>query len=138
MNPLNYIEDIRNALIKECQSSDLSDTITKQEYYDKIIGILDVLNQSMEDAKFNYEVLTVEKKPIVYEDYTLLKSQLNEDVVIFQPFGFTQDDIDSVDLQSLADILKQLKDNDEIKENIMILPPNVNVFRARLAKDSEE
>ena len=81
--------------------------------------------------------MIMEFKVKTFDEYIVLQRQLNEDIIIFQP---TTSDISSIDMCSLADILTKLRDSGQVKENIVLLPPDINVFRAKLSrpKDNED
>ena len=89
-------------------------------------------------AEYNYQVETVDGEVMTFDEASFMKKQLNDEVVIFQPVGLTEEEITAVDMESMADILRKLHDSNIIKENIILLPPNVNIFRAKLAKPNDD
>lgn len=125
------LSEAKNALSKENQ------TITVKEHYDYIYKMLLLLERDLKDAEYNYQVESLNHKVKTFEELTVLEKELNDDVIIFQPV-VGEDEITALDMNSLADVLKKLRDDGQIKENILLLPPNINVFRAVLAVPSEE
>lgn len=125
------LSEAKNALSKESQ------TITVKEHYDYIYKMLLLLERDLKDAEYNYQVESLNHKVKTFEELTVLEKELNDDVIIFQPV-IGEEDITALDMNSLADVLKRLRDDGQIKENILLLPPNINVFRAVLAVPTEE
>ena len=89
------------------------------------------------------DVMNIQREKFYAQRKKVLEGKnLNEDIIIFQPV-VTQDEFSTVDMQSLAEVLTKLRDAGQIKENIVLLPPNINVFRAKLSlpdkkEDKEE
>lgn len=139
MNPFERIEEMRQTLKAEVINNGIkgSDCITQAEHYKRMIGMLNILEEEMKDAEYHYQVESVNHTIKTFEELTVLQRQLNEDVIIFQPV-VAQDEFSAVDMQSLAEVLTRLRDSGQIEENIILLPPNINVFKAVLAKPSEE
>lgn len=139
MNPFERIEEMRQTLKAEVKNNGIkgSDYITQAEHYKRMLGMLNILEEEMKDAEYHYQVESVNHTIKTFEELTVLQRQLNEDVIIFQPV-VAQDEFSAVDMQSLAEVLTRLRDSGQIEENIILLPPNINVFKAVLAKPSEE
>lgn len=139
MNPFERIEEMKQALKAEIKNNDIkaTDRISQAEHYNRMIGMLNILEEGMKDAEYHYEVESLKHTVKVFDELTVLQRQLNEDIIIFQPVG-AMDEISAVDMQSLVDVLQKLRDTEQIKENMIILPPNINIFRARLAKPITE
>lgn len=139
MNPFERIEEMRQTLKAEVINNGIkgSDCITQAEHYKRMLGMLNILEEEMKDAEYHYQVESVNHTIKTFEELTVLQRQLNEDVIIFQPV-VAQDEFSAVDMQSLAEVLTRLRDSGQIEENIILLPPNINVFKAVLAKPSEE
>jgi hypothetical protein len=135
MNPFERIEEMKEILKSEVINNGIkgSDTITQAEHYKRMLGMLSILEEELEQAEYNYQVESINREVKTFDEQAVLYSQLNEDVVIFQPVQ-TNEEYTMVDLQSLADVLRKLHDSGQIKENIILLPPDINVFRAVLAK----
>ena len=139
MNPFERIEEMRQTLKAEVKNNGIkgSDYITQAEHYKRMLGMLNILEEEMKDAEYHYQVESVNHTIKTFEELTVLQRQLNENVIIFQPV-VAQDEFSAVDMQSLAEVLTRLRDSGQIEENIILLPPNINVFKAVLAKPSEE
>lgn len=139
MNPFERIEEMREVLRTEVKSKNIkgSDYITQAEHYKRMMGMLNILEEEMKEAEYNYQVEALDHTVTTFEELTVLQKQLNEDVIIFQPVG-DMNEISAIDMQSLADVLTKLRDSGQIKENIIVLPPNINTFRAKLATPKED
>lgn len=135
MNPFEYIEEMKETLKAEIKNNNIkgSDCITQEEHYKKMLGMLNLLKEEMKDAEYNYQIESVNHTIQTFEELSVLQMQLNEDVIIFQPIA-SYDEFTTIDMQSLADVLKHLRDSGQIKENIVLLPPNISVFRAKLSQ----
>lgn len=139
MNPFERIEEMRQALKAEIKNNNIkSDDYIKQiEHYKRMVGMLNILEEEMKDAEYNYQIESIDSKVKVFDELTVLQQELNDNVIIFQPVAINDVELSAIDMQSLADILTKLRDSGEIKENILLLPPNINVFKAKLAKNEE-
>jgi hypothetical protein len=139
MNPFERIEEMRQTLKAEVINNGIkgSDCITQAEHYKRMIGMLNILEEEMKDAEYHYQVESVDNTIRTFEELTVLQKELNDDVIIFQPV-VAADEFTAADMQSLADVLTHLRDTGQIKENMILLPPNINVFRAVLAEPSDE
>lgn len=141
MNPFEYIKEMKDAIIAEMKNKDLVENeglFTAAEHYNRMLNMLSILEEEMKGAEYNYEVESINHSIKTFDEFTVLQKQLSDDVIIFQPVASNNDEITCVDMQSLADILRQVHDNGQIKENIILLPPNVNTFRAKLASSSSD
>lgn len=136
MNPFEYINDMRKHFETEKTKNTLSKHITMEEHYDSFLQFLDVLELAMQDAEYNYEVQAIDQKIHTFKEMHVLQKHLSDDVLIFQPIAIGEAELSAIDVQSMADVLKQMRDNGTIKEDILIIPPNVNVFRAKLIQKS--
>lgn len=140
MNPFERIKEMKQILKTEIVSNGIkeNDTITQGEHYKRMMGMLTILEEELKNAEYNYEVKTVNNTVQTFDEYTVLQKELNEDVIIFQPVPVDETEFTAVDMKSLADVLTHLHNDGQIKENILLLPPNVNVFRAKLAIPKQE
>ena len=135
MNAYEYIQELKQVVVNNAKDpSNQNKQITYKEHFSGLYNTLCVLEKELEMAEYNYEIETVDGNIMTFDEMAFMKKQLNDEVVIFQPVGLTEEEITAVDMESMADILRKLHDNDVIKENIILLPPNVNIFRAKLAK----
>ena len=140
MNPFERIKEIRQAMMTEAKNAGINannngTVMTAREHYQHIFNLLALLEMDLKDAEYNYEVETIDHQIKTFDEYAVLQKELTDDVLIFQPIG-SAEDITAADMQSLADILTKLYDSEVIKENMILLPPNINVFRARLAHET--
>lgn len=138
MNPFEYISDIKKHYENKKQENNVTQTITLEEHYDAILQMLGVLETAMEDAEYNYEVQAINQEIHTLKEMHVLQKNLNNDVLIFQPIAIGEAELSAIDIQSMADVLRQMRDSGKIQEDILIVPPNINVFRAKLVKKEEE
>ena len=142
MNPFERIDELGRAIMAEVKNAGINNnyqgsTITQAEHYKEMLNMLALLKKEMAEAEYNYQVESVNHEVKIFEELTVLQKELNDDVIIFQPIAIGEEELSAIDMQSLADVLKTLRDSGEIKENILLLPPNINVFRAKLEKPAE-
>lgn len=139
MNAYEYIQELKQIVVNNAKDpSNQNKQITYKEHCTGLYNTLCVLEKELGMAEYNYEIETVDGKVMTFDETIFMEKQLNDEVVIFQPIGLTEEEITAIDMQSMADILRKLHDCDIIKENIVLLPPNVNVFRAKLAKPVDD
>ena len=123
MNPFEYINDMKQMLKTEVKEKGIqpNDTITQKEHYTRMLNMLNILEEELKSAEYNYQIESINGEITTFNELAVSKSQLNEDVIIFQPSAVTED-FSMVDMQSLADVLTKLRDDGQIKENIILLP----------------
>ena len=139
MNAYEYIQELKQVIVNNAKDpSNKNKQMTYKEYCSGLYNTLSVLEKELEMAEYNYQVETVDGEVMTFDEASFMKKQLNDEVVIFQPVGLTEEEITAVDMESMADILRKLHDSNIIKENIILLPPNVNIFRAKLAKPNDD
>lgn len=139
MNPFYYIKELRDtteSLLKAVK--DTTAYMTAEQHYKEMLNMLDLLSTEMQEAEYHYEVESVKHHVKVFDEMTVLQKELTEDVLIFQPIAIGEAELSAIDMQSLAEVLTKLRDDGMIKENILLLPPNINVFRAKLAKGKDD
>ena len=86
--------------------------------------MLNVLEQEMEHAEYNYQVTGVNYRDILtFGELTVMQKELNDEVLIFQPIAVGEAELSAVDMQSLADVLTKLKDNGTITQKIKKMNP---------------
>ena len=133
MNAFDYIQELKDTINNKRQN-DTNTNISIEQHYNEILNILDILKIELEQVEYNYELETIDCNIRTFDEYTVTEKQLNENVILFQPLTIDEFDLSEIDLQSLTSILQKLKDKDLIKEDIIIIPPNINIFRAKLVK----
>ena len=138
MNPFEYINDMKQMLRTEVKEKGIqpNDTITQKEHYTRMLNMLNILEEELKNAEYNYQIESVNGEITTFDELAVNKSQLNDDVIIFQPSAVTED-FSMIDMQSLADVLTKLRDDGQIKENIILLPPDIGVFKAKLTNNKE-
>ena len=103
------------------------------------MNMLNVLEQEMEHAEYNYQVTGVNYKDILtFGELTVMQKELSEEVLIFQPIAVGEAELSAVDMQSLADVLTKLRNNGTISQNMLLLPPNINIFKAVLKRPEDK
>ena len=135
MTPYGRIKEMKDYVANQKQICDLSKTMTMQEHLDAMGYFLDLLETSLESAEYCYDVSPVTQEMHTLKEYHIMKKQLNEGVVIFQPIAIGEAELSAIDMESMSNVLRKLREAGKIEEDILILPPNINVFRAVLAKD---
>lgn len=142
MNPFEHIKELRSLLKTEVKEKNINKfntepTITEAEHYSRMLNLLAIIEKDLESAEYNYKIeLNGHSKVHTFKEMSFLQSNLNDDVILFQPIS--EDVLSNTDMKSLADILSKLRDTEQIKQNMIILPPGINVFKAVLVKPSEE
>lgn len=142
MNPFEHINELKQFIMTEVKNAGINKNylgkdISEAEHYKQMLNMLNILENDMAEAEYNYQVESINHEVKVFNELTVLQKELNEDVIIFQPIAVGETELSAIDMQSLADVLTKLRDSGEIKENILLLPPNINVFKAKLAKTTE-
>lgn len=139
MNPFYYIEELKETIKNQLASVAKTPTrISAEQHYQEMLNMLDLLSTEMQEAEYNYEVESVKHQVKIFDELTVLQKELTDDVLIFQPIAIGESELSAIDMQSLAEVLTKLRDDGMIKENILLLPPNINVFRAKLAKGKDD
>lgn len=138
MNPFEYINELKQVVTKNAADpANQGKTISYEEHCKALLNTLNVLEIEMQQAEYNYVVQSVEQKVTTFDELVVLQKELTDEVIIFQPIAIGEAELSAVDMKSLADILTQLRDKDVIKQNMILLPPNINVFKAKLAEPSD-
>lgn len=140
MNPFDKINEMKDVLFQEAQTVKATDTLTYREHYQKMLNMLTIIAESLKSAEYNYviENLDEEESYHTFEEYTIKSQHLTDDLILIQPVALDTDALNSIDMSSLCDVLAQLKNADRIKEDIVVMPPYVNVLKAKLALPGKE
>jgi len=138
MNPFERIEEMKSVLKAEFKNNGINpdEVITQKEHYKRMYGMLSILAEELKNAEYNYEIESLNQEIRTFGELAVTERQLNDEVLIFQPIA--TEDFSANDMQSLADVLRHLRDSGQIKENMIIIPPDINIFRAKLALPKEE
>ena len=135
MTPFKQIEEMKDVIEQQKQSCDASATMTMTEHLEAMINFLNVLQASLENAEYRYDVAPIEQEMHSLKNYHIMRKKLNDDVIIFQPIAIGEAELSAIDMESLSSVLTQLKEAGKVEEDILILPPNVNIFRAKLVEE---
>ena len=135
MTPFKQIEEMKTVIEQQKQVCDTAATMTITEHLEAMLNFLDVLQASLENAEYRYDISPIEQEIHSLRDYHITEKQLNNDVLIFQPIAIGEAELSAIDMESLSNALTQLKQTGKVDEDILILPPNINVFRAKLVEE---
>lgn len=140
MNPFDRIREYRKALLQQIKNTLVkpSDTLTYEQHYTTMMNFLKLLETDLKNTRYEYVVESIGKGPnrAAFNEFngmTLQAETIGENLILFQPLFADGHDIGGADIDSLADALQALKEAGRIEEDILIIPPGVNVLRARLA-----
>lgn len=140
MNPFDYIQEMKNTLHQQMDSENINKpglTIPLNTHLNEMLNMLSILEAELKNAEYNYVVESVDGEITTFDELAVFKKQLSEDVLIFQP-ALTSEEMSMVDMQSLADTLRHLHNNGLVQERILLLPPGINVFKAKLVDADKE
>ena len=140
MNPFEYIKELKQVVTANATNPENKDkTISYQEHCSGLMNMLNVLESEMEHAEYNYQVTGVNYDEILtFGELTVMQKELTDEVIIFQPIAVGEAELSAVDMQSLAEVLTQLRNNGTINQNMLLLPPNINIFKAVLKRPEKE
>ena len=140
MNPFEYIDELKRTVqANMADENNAKKTITYQEHCTGLMNMLNILKQEMEHAEYNYQVTGVNYKDILtFGELTVMQKELSDEVLIFQPIAVGEAELSAVDMQSLADVLTKLRNDGTITQNMLLLPPNINVFKAVLKRPEDK
>ena len=134
MNPYEYIDELKHNIENDMESlDDEHKRIFYKDHCKVMLNMLNLLRQELDMAEYNYEVESVKHDIVTFSEFTFDKQQLSDEVIILQPM-LTNEDIDQIDTESMQKVLQDVHDTGLVKENIVMMPPGINVFRARLAR----
>lgn len=136
MDPFESLKILRQAFIDNTAMHNEEDTMTYKEYKDTVLHMLDVLEHDLGDASYSYVMENINADEIFDIDgYTVTQKQLADGLVVIQPALSDPGDMVMINMESLCDTIVAMKESGRIKEDIIIAPPFVNMFRAKLAKE---
>ena len=115
-------------IAQELRNAD-TPSITPNELYNKMNVFLDMIEMDIKNIEYNFVIENVDGGVRVFDGAALTETQLNEDICLFQIL-----DEENVDIESLSDMLKQLVDANKIQGSVLLIPPNISVFKAKIAK----
>lgn len=138
MNTFEYLEEMEQTISKQMKTVNPTDRISIQQHYQEMLNMLSILKTEMEMAEYHYTVQSLDNEVHTFEEFTVLQKQLNDELILVQPVSIGETELSAIDMESLCNILKRSRDTGLITENIIVLPPNINVFKAKLAKKKME
>lgn len=130
MNAFDYINELKSVIES---SSDGNNVILKKDAYQMVLNVLNLLSGELQNAEYNYVVESIDGKVVTMDKFTMLQKQLSENVLIIQPIPLGEE-LTQADYESLREVLEKTHECSKMKEDILILPPGINVFKAKLAK----
>lgn len=134
MNPFDKINQMKDILKDKAKNINGEDMITQYEHYKEMLNMLNIITEELKTAEYNYEVQNLESESYhTFEELAFSQTHLTDDVILIQAVGVNTDELMSIDMQSLCNVFGELRDSGKIKEDIVIIPPYINVLRARLA-----
>ena len=134
-NPFDKINEMRNILYQEAAGVKPDDTITYREHFQKMLNMLSILLKELENAEYNYVIEDEERGTYhTFKELTLKAINLNDDIIVVRPVAIDSLAFDMIDMESLYNVLAEMKNSGKIKEDIIVIPPAVNMLKARLAR----
>ena len=128
MNLYTRLEELRQSIAYNRDNPSQAIN-SQQDLYNTMDKFLDLIEMDIKDVEYNFVIENVDGGVRVFDGAALTETQLNEDICLFQIL-----DEENVDIESLSDILKQLVDANKIQGNVLLIPPNISVFKAKIAK----
>ena len=137
MNPFDKINQLKDVLRNKAKGVKGEDTISQFEHYKEMLNLLTILSEELKTAEYNYHIENLDEKTYhTFEEMTFTQEHLTDDILLVQPAAI--DSVLDIDMTSLCNVLQELKDSDRIKEDIVVIPPSINVFKAKLALPASE
>ena len=138
MNAFDYIKELKETINTLRNNTEPHRNFTAKEHFDFIDNMLNLLEKEMHNAEYSYRFESAHIRGInnyiSNNDFVVTETELTNDIIIFQPVA---EEYTYADMDSLANITRELKDNGKIKEDILILPPGINVIKAVLKLSDE-
>lgn len=138
-NPFDKINEMKVILQQEAAGVKPDDTITYREHFQRMLNMLSILLKELENAGYNYVIEDEEKGMYhTFEELTIKSMNLTDELIVVRPVAVDTMAFDQIDMESLYNVLAEMKNAGQIKENIIVLPPNVEILRAKLSQSREE
>lgn len=141
MNPFKKLKEIKDMILANAKAANksLDDTLTYREHYNQIVSILNIIENELKNAEYNYKIESLKISDIhVFGELTVKESELNDEILLFQPLSNNGELVTDADLQSLYDILLKMRDKNQITKNMIVIPQYMNVLKAVLANEDED
>lgn len=134
MTVFEKIAQMSDVLKGQTASVNLDTTLTYREHYAQMINMLSILTEELRNAEYNYVVENLENDTHhTFQELNLSASHLNENIILIQPCPENEMQMQMIDMKSLFDIACKMKKSGIVKEDIIFIPPWVNVLKAKLA-----
>lgn len=134
MNPFEKINQIKDVLKEEAKTVDANETITQYEHYGKMLNMLTVLTEELRNAEYNYVIENIDvDKTLTFSEMKFNQMTLTKDLIIIQP---QSDDVVNdgiIDMSSLCNTLGELRSSGRITEDVLVIPPFIDVLKAKLS-----
>ena len=138
MNAFDYIKELKETINTLRNNTEPHRNFTAKEHFDFIDNMLNLLEKEMHNAEYSYRFASAHIRGInnylSNTAFVVTETELTNDIIIFQPVA---EEYTYADMDSLANITRELKDNGKIKEDILIFPPGINVIKAVLKLSDE-
>ncbi len=132
MNPYQKVESLRSSIKKAIRVTKDEDLITKKDMYEMMLTFLDLVEVELKNATYNFNVELLDGEEFTFKNMDFDRKKLSDDLFIFQPK--INNNLDSLDIESLAEELSRLIEKRMINENVLLVHPDVNVLRAKLTE----
>lgn len=134
MNPFEKINQMKDILKEEAKTVDAKGVITQYEHYSKMLNMLTVLTEELRNAEYNYVIENIDSdETLTFDEMKFKQMTLTDDLILMQPQSDDIESIGMIDMSSLCDTLSELRESGKIENDILIIPPLVNVLKAKLA-----
>lgn len=141
MNPFKKLKEVKDMILANAKAANksLDDTLTYREHYNQIVSILNIIENELKNAEYNYKIESLKTSDIhVFGELTVKETELNDEILLFQPLSNNGELVTDADLQSLYDILLKMRDENQITKNMIVIPQYMNVLKAVLANEDED
>lgn len=134
MNPFEKINQMKDILKEEAKTVDAKGVITQYEHYSKMLNMLTVLTEELRNAEYNYVIENIDSdETLTFDEMKFKQMTLTDDLILMQPQSDDIESIGMIDMSLLCDTLSELRESGKIENDILIIPPFVNVLKAKLA-----
>ena len=129
-NPFQKLNEIKDMVKTHSQDKDLDDMISRKDHYKEMYNLITLIEKELADARYQFVFGTLYGEEFSMEnDITMTKKELDEDLTVFQPYL----EADNYNSEEIADALTKYVQQGTIDKNILLLPPEVSILRAKLA-----
>lgn len=137
MSPFEKLNNLKDTLREKAKTEDPNSTITKYEHYKEMLNLLQIIGEELKSAEYNYVIEnTANGSYHTFGELTLESVQLTDNLIILKPVAV--EDISTIDMSSMVDVFAKLKEEGRIKEDIILMPPYVDILKAKLVVPGQE